>query len=537
MINSCYSLPAKISDENNLAQANCQIDSSYQVDIFSLALYLLSLIASGKIDLTMNHILEIDKEQKTPLYRQIYHQFRQQILTGNLVSGNRLPSSRQVAEQLGVARVTVTTAYEQLQAEGYVVIRVGAGTFVADDLSLTQDNDSGDSYRYQPIFSNWGQRVLTAQRRPVSQRGSRPLIDFGFGRSFPHIFPYDIWRLLLARYLSTDDTMLSRYGSAAGFDPLRQAVADYLARLRGVNCLPEQVVIVSGMQQALDILSRLILRDGDDVLVETPGYVDAFELFRTFGAKLHPLPVDDEGFPVESIPASCKARFVFVTPSNQFPKGGVMPLARRMSLLRWARQKGALILEDDYDGELRYSEHPVAALQGLDSDGQVVYLGTFSKVLFPALRLGYVVLPSAILSSFIKAKQFVDRGAPTLTQAAVADFIGEGHFERHLRRLRKEYGQRRQILVAQLEEHLPGIFSYSAVEAGLHVMLYLPPEYDEQEVVREGAAAGIGIYPGGPYHLDKSSRPSILLGFSGLSRQQIVEGVKVLAEVMRRLFN
>ncbi len=478
--------------------------------------------------------IEIDKKHQTPLYRQIYRQFRHQILSGDLVSGNRLPSSRQVAEQLGVARVTVTTAYEQLQAEGFVVFRVGSGTFVADNLSLTTSDGSIDRSRYEPAFSNWGRRVLAAQSRTASRRGSRPLIDFGFGRSFPHIFPYDIWRLLLARYLSTDDTMLSRYGSVAGFEPLRQAVADYLARLRGVNCMPEQVVIVSGMQQALDILSRLLLRDGDEVLVETPGYVDAFELFRTFGAHLTPLAVDHDGFPVERIPASSQARFVFVTPSNQFPSGGVMPLARRMSLLRWARQSGALILEDDYDGELRYSEHPVAALQGLDSHGQVVYLGTFSKVLFPALRLGYVVLPEALLALFIKAKQFVDRGAPTLTQAAVADFIAEGHFERHLRRLRKEYGHRRQILIGELEKYMPGRFNYSAVEAGLHVMLYLPPEYDERKLIREATAAGIGIYPGGPYHLGKPAPPSILLGFSGLSRQQIAEGVKVFAEVIQR---
>jgi GntR family transcriptional regulator/MocR family aminotransferase len=329
--------------------------------------------------------------------------------------------------------------------------------------------------------------------------------------------------------------MLSRYGSVAGFSPLRHAVADYLNRLRGVRCTADEVVIVSGMQQALDILSRLLLNSGDEVLVETPGYVDAFELFRTFGAELRALPVDENGFPVERIPAGCQARFAFVTPSHQFPRGGNMPLTRRLALLQWARQADALILEDDYDGELRYSEHPLAALQGLDEDGRVIYLGTFSKVLFPAMRLGYLVLPPTLLDPFLQAMQLVDRGAPTLTQAAVADFIAEGHFERHLRRLRKEYGRRRQVLVQELDNHLHDLVQYSKDEAGLHVMLYLAPQFDEMTVIREAAQAGVGVFPGATYHVEQPSRPSILLGFSGLSQDEIVEGIARLARVMRRI--
>jgi GntR family transcriptional regulator/MocR family aminotransferase len=361
---------------------------------------------------------------------------------------------------------------------------------------------------------------------------AKPEIDFGFGRSFPHIFPYDIWRRLLARYLSTDDTMLSRYGSVAGFDPLRSAVADYLRRMRGVNCTTEQVVIVSGIQQALDILARLLLERGDEVLVETPGYPDALKLFRLHQANLTALQVDEHGFPVEKIPATSKARFAFVTPSNQFPKGGTMPLERRLALLQWAQQHGALVLEDDYDGELRYSDHPVAALQGLDQDGRVVYLGTFSKVLFPALRLGYVVLPAVLLAPFLQAKQLVDRGAPTLTQAAVADFITEGHFERHLRRLRKAYGRRRAALVSALQNHLFGKVQYSNVEAGLHIMAYLSKGNEEAEIIRKAAEVGVGIYPGQSYHVKQAPGPSIVLGFSGLHEQEIEEGIRRLATVI-----
>jgi GntR family transcriptional regulator/MocR family aminotransferase len=373
---------------------------------------------------------------------------------------------------------------------------------------------------------------VLALRPSPGQPSARTEIDFGFGRSFPHIFPYDIWRRLLDRYLSTDDVMLSRYGSVAGFYPLRQALADYLGQWRGVRCTAEQVVIVNGAQQALDILTRLYLSAGDEVLVESPGYAQAFEVFRLFGAALAPLPVDAHGFPVEMIAASCRARLVFVTPSNQFPRGGTLPLPRRLALLAWARAHGAFIVEDDYDGELRYAGRPLTALQGLDDDGRVVYLGTFSKVLFPALRLSYVVLPPAMVAPFVQAKGLVDRGAPTLTQAAVADFITEGHFERHLRHLRQAYGQRRQVLVEALDYYLGDKVHFSRTPAGLHVMLYLAAGMAETAVVNQAAERGVGVYPGAPYHLHHPAPPAILLGFSGLSEEEIAEGVKRLAAVI-----
>jgi GntR family transcriptional regulator/MocR family aminotransferase len=371
-----------------------------------------------------------------------------------------------------------------------------------------------------------------ALRPSGSAPSARLEIDFGFGRSFSHIFPYDIWRRLLDRYLSTDDVMLSRYGSVAGFYPLQQALADYLGRWRGVRCTAEQVVIVNGAQQALDILSRLYLSPGEEVLVESPGYAQAFEVFRLFGARLTALPVDAQGFSVAQIPAGSRARLAFVTPSNQFPRGGTLSLARRLALLAWARQHEALIVEDDYDGELRYEGRPVAALQGLDDDGRVVYLGTFSKVLFPALRLSYVALPPAMVVPFVQAKALVDRGAPTLTQAAVADFITEGDFERHLRHLRHAYGRRRQVLVDTLDVCLGHKVRFSRAPAGLHVMLYLAEDTVETDIVTRAAEIGVGVYPGAPYHLHKPAPPSILLGFSGLTEEEIAEGVRRLAQVL-----
>lgn len=469
----------------------------------------------------------LNRDTTVPLYQQLYVQIRTGILQGMLTPGMALPPTRQLANELGVARVTVAEAYAQLAAEGFVTSRQGAGTFVADHLALLR----ADKASFQPALSSWGTRVM-AIKPNGSAAPPRPDIDFGFGRSFPHIFPYDIWRRLLDRYLSTDDVMLSRYGSVAGFYPLRQALAVYLEQWRGVHCTAEQVVIVNGAQQALDILARLYLSPGDEALVESPGYAQAFEVFRLFGANLTALPVDEHGFPVEKIPAACQARLAFVTPSNQFPQGGTLPLERRLALLAWARTHGTLIVEDDYDGELRYEGRPLAALQGLDGDGRVIYLGTFSKVLFPALRLSYVVLPPAMVTPFVQAKALVDRGAPTLTQAAVADFMTEGHFERHLRHLRHAYGRRWQVLIAALDTYLGDKVYFTRVPAGLHVMLRLQTEATETAVITKAAAAGVGVYPGTRYYLHKPAPPSMLLGFSGLTEADIEEGVRRLATVL-----
>jgi GntR family transcriptional regulator/MocR family aminotransferase len=475
--------------------------------------------------------LTIQREAAEPAYRQVYDQLRAAILAGELPPGARLPAARRLAAETGVARITIAHALEQLAAEGFVESRVGSGTFVSAAPIPGADNGRPPTAPFRPTLAEWGRRALALDRPSArADETGRAEIDFGFGRSFAERFPYDVWRRLLGRYLSTDDAMLSRYGSAAGFYPLRQAIADYLARARGVRCAADEVVIVSGAQQALDILARLLLIPGDEVLVETPGYRDAFALFRLHEARLIGLPVDDLGLPVDSIPARCRARLVFVTPSHQFPRGGTMPLARRLALLAWARERNAAIIEDDYDGDLRYSGGSLAALQGLDEDDRVVYLGTISKVLFPALRLGYLVLPPSLTAPFVRAKDLVDRGAPTLTQAAVADFISEGHFERHLRHLRQLYGAKRAALVGALKEYLGEWVGYSPIAAGLHVMLFAEPGVDEARLVREAAARGVRVYAGAPYHLERPAPPSILLGFSGLGEAEIVEGVRRLAD-------
>jgi GntR family transcriptional regulator/MocR family aminotransferase len=422
--------------------------------------------------------------------------------------------------------VTVVTAYKQLAAEGFVVLRPGAGTFVADLPLLPTPRDLSAR-----ALSPWAQRALA-----LSVANGKPRhvqIDFGFGRTFPQHFPYDTWRKLLARYLSTDDVMLARYGSPAGFQPLRVALAAHLRRVRGVNCAPEQVIIVSGVQQAIDIIARLLIRPGDEVLVETPGYMEAYNLLRVYGAVLHGLPVDDEGFPVERIPPESAARLAFVTPANQFPHGGTLTLERRLWLLAWARRADAYILEDDYDGELRYDGHSATALQGIDDAGRVIYLGTFSKVLFPALRLAYVVLPTTLIPPFLATKRLIDRGSPTLTQAAIGDFMAEGYFDRHLHQLRETYGRRRALLATGLQQVLGERVHFSAVAAGLHIMVQLPTNADEAQLIQRAAEQfSLGLYPAAPYHLQPGAPPAILLGFSGVREEDIAPGVAQLAQLL-----
>ncbi len=468
----------------------------------------------------------LEKSDEMPLSRQLALQIREQILRGERVAGDALPPSRVLAARLKIGRLAVKQAYTQLADEGFVETRMGAGTFVATLPTLQQSRQVT-----QPALSHWAERAL--QSSPPSQREHKSVIyDFGFNNDFPQIFPYDVWRKLLGRYLSTDDTMLARYGSAAGFAPLRSAIAAHLTSSRGVRCDLEQIVIVNGVQQAIDIIGRILLQPKASVFVESPGYIEAYKLLRVYGAYLSGFAVDDDGFPVEKL-GNKPAKLAFVTPANQFPRGGTLPLPRRLQLIQWATTQNAYILEDDYDSELRYDGKQIGALQGLAPE-RVIYLGTFSKVLFPALRLAYVVLPHALIAPFLATKRLIDRGSPTLTQAAIADFLREGHFGRHVRRLRQTYAERRQRLVNALQTQLPN-WQFSDVAAGLHVMARLPFGMDEGAVVKSAEKHQVGIYPAAPYALSHNPEPAVLLAFSGIDQERIVTGIERLSEAVQRL--
>ncbi len=486
----------------------------------------------------MELALALDDSQAVPLYRQLYEGLQQMILSGQLVPGQRLPSSRTLARQLNVSRNTVAQAYGELQAEGYLSGRHGSGTYVSTELPderlvgklEVSRAPRRPSRRGLPLGRREGVPERLGAPAPLPPRGLP--YDFHPGQGAWDAFPREVWRRLLARQWRTGWREAMDYGDPRGYGPLREEVAAYLARSRAVRCTPEDVVIVNGTQQALDLLSRILLGPGDPVAVENPGYAAARQVFASYGARLVPIAVDEEGVVVGEL-SRARARLVLVTPSHQFPTGAVLSLRRRLSLLAWARSEGGLVVEDDYDSEFRFEGRPLPSLQGLDDSGTVVYLGSFSKVLFPSLRVGYAVLPPDLIAPFQEAKDLTDRQTPILEQQVLAGFLAEGHFERHLRRMRQLYRLRRQALVGSLERHLSGAVEVIGASAGMHLMVRLAVPMDEAEVVSRAAAAGVGVYPARPYFCGEPPGPALVLGYAAMLEERIEEGVARLARALR----
>jgi GntR family transcriptional regulator/MocR family aminotransferase len=379
-----------------------------------------------------------------PIYRQIYEGIRDRIMTSELPPGTRLPSTRALATELGVSRRTVLVAYEQLLAEGYIMGRVGSGTTVAPGLASTlrgfrKVGADGRGVRPTLRLSSFGQR-LTRSGEPSGWTLPGRALRYDFRHPVPPVeeFPWGQWRRLTARCLRQASRGFLSYGPSEGYQPLRVAVAQYLLRSRGFSCDPSHIIIVNGSQQALDLTARVMIDPGTPIVIEEPQFPGARQVFAGAGARLLPVAVDSDGLdPTRLGPEAAAARLAYVTPSHQFPTGAVLPIERRLALLRWAERSGAWVVEDDYDSEYRFEGHPIAAIKSLDRGDRVIYIGTFSKLLFPALRLGYLVLPPVLVPSFAVAKFLADRHSPTVEQAVLAAFLGEGHFDRLLRRLRK----------------------------------------------------------------------------------------------------
>lgn len=482
----------------------------------------------------------VSLEGKGPLFQQIYEGIRQAILEGRLEAGARLPSSRVLADELGVSRTTVLLAYDQLLAEGYVNGRMGSGTFVATELpdaALRAARKRGGVREEKPSaprLSTYGARLTgEIEVPPARTKGVR--YDFRYGLPPVEEFPHETWRRIVARRLRSASLRSLQYGPAAGYEPLREAIASYLARSRAVSCRAENVLVINGSQQALDLTARVLLDPGDRVVLEEPQYQGARKIFQAAGARLVAVPVDAEGLDTASLPRTARgAKLAYVTPSHQFPSGAVMTLPRRLALLDWAESTGAYVLEDDYDSEYRYCGRPLESLQGLDRAGRVIYTGTFSKVLFPSMRVGYLVLPEPLFEPFSKAKWLADRHTPTLEQEALADFIEEGHFERHLRRTRTKNAARREALLESLDEHLGDRVKVQGENAGIHVIAWLRDVGVEEvdALVERARSEGVGIYPVAPYYLDPPDRAGLLLGYTSLSERDIRAGVARLAKVL-----
>jgi GntR family transcriptional regulator/MocR family aminotransferase len=482
-----------------------------------------------------------------PLTQQIYQGMRQAILTGQLPPGMRLPATRVLAHELGVSRNTVLQAYDQLLAEGYTVGQTGSGTYVATvlpDVTLGPRATPGPSIRTGesiPLhLSAYGQRVACHPvfPPPSAFAHQRPIeYDFRYGLPDAVAFPQETWRRLLARRARDLSSHQLHYGAPEGYGPLREALAHYLQRARAVVCTPEQLLIVNGSQQALDLTARLLLDAGDGVLLEEPQYQGARQVFFAAGARLLTVPVDAEGLITTALPETTgAARLVYVTPSHQFPTGAIMSLVRRLALLQWAETHAAYVLEDDYDSEFRYAGRPVEAVQGLDRHGRVIYVGTFSKVLFPALRLGYLVLPRPLVPLFTAAKWLTDRHTSTLEQAVLSDFIHEGHFEHHLRRSRTRNAARRTALLEAVATYLGTRVDISGANAGVHLLVWLKDVAPMQlhYVIDAAARVGVGLYPVTPYYLAPPPRAGLLLGYAAMTEQAIRAGIQRLARVLEQ---
>lgn len=480
------------------------------------------------------------------LYQQVYRAARQAILSAELAPGVRVPSSRTLARDLGVSRNTVILAYDQLLAEGYIATREGSGTFVATNPpevlgeSLRAGGQgSAASEIFTPRLSQYGSRIAEfAAEREITWEATAPLLsyDFRYGRPNFFDFPHDTWYRLLARRARRASVRQLNYGPPAGREELRSAIAEYLWRSRGVVCTPEQVIVVNGSQQALDLAARVLLDAGDRVVVEEPCYSGAVMAFTAAGAAIEACPVDEHGLQIAALAMPSDIRLAYITPAHQFPSGVVMPIQRRLEVLAWADRSGTLLFEDDYDSEYRYEGRPVEALQGLDRSGRVIYAGTFSKLMFPALRLGYLVLPAALVAPFTAAKAIADTGCAALEQLALADFIQHGHFDRHLRRSRVRNAQRRKALLAALVKFLGDRAEISGANAGLHVLVWLRTIAPRRlsALRRSAAEQGVGVYPVAPFYREPPRRAGLLLGFSSLQEKEIEEGIRRLAAVIDR---
>jgi GntR family transcriptional regulator/MocR family aminotransferase len=478
--------------------------------------------------------VNVDRRQRAPLYRQLYDGYREAIVAGRLRPGQRVPSTRGLAAELGISRIPVLAAFEQLLAEGYFESHVGSGTFVARSLPDEPLRAAARAHAAEKPRS--AKRVLPRASKSLVHTPEPWLQGLGaFRVSQPAVeqFPFPVWASLFSRHSRNPRAALLHYGDPMGHPPFRQAVAAYLRTARAVVCDPEQVMIVSGSQQALAITARVLHEPGDSVWVEEPGYRGARDVLRMLGARLAPVPVDEEGLDVAAGVARCaKARAAYVTPSHQYPLGVTMSASRRLQLLDWAAKSGAWIVEDDYDSEYRYQSLPVAALQGLDRDRRVVYIGTFSKVLFPALRLGYVVIPGDLVPAFVAVREAMDVFPPRLPQAMLADFIAEGHFARHIRRVRALYRERRAALAEALARELGPQVDVIGEAAGMHLVAAFKKGATDRDVALRAAERGLWTMPLSSCYLGRPSRQGLVLGFGGTSVPEIRAAVERLRRVI-----
>lgn len=494
-------------------------------------------------------VLDLDAGSAIPLHRQLYDALRQAILARRLAPGARLPSSRALAAELGLSRNTVLAALDQLMSEGYVAGRSGSGTFVAAALPdpaptrPARGPAPGPAGKSPPDALSRRGRGLTGGLAGPAARPIRPAVSsavpVAFAPGVPALdgFPFELWARLLARHWRRPPAALALGGDPAGHPALRAAIADHLRRVRAVACDAEQVIVLSGIRQAVDLTVRLLLDPGDSVWLEEPGFSGLRAVLGAAGLRVVPVPVDEEGLDVAAgAMAAPGARLACVAPSHQYPLGVVMSLRRRLDLLAWAREAAAWVIEDDYHSEYRYAGRPLAAMQGLDRDGRVIYVGTFSKVMFPSLRVGYLVAPPGLVAGFEAARAALDDHAPMTPQPALADFIAEGHYAAHLRRMRRLYQARQQALLDAASRHLSGLLEVAPDEAGMHLVADLAPalaaRMDDIAAASRAAVAGIATSAVSGYYMGAARRQGLMLGYAAFDETEIDAAARRLARAL-----
>ena len=487
-------------------------------------------VASG-----FSPVIAVDRKAAKPLHKQIYDAYRATIVGRNLRAGQQIPSTRALASELGISRIPVLTAYAQLLAEGYFEARVGAGTFVCSSLPEQLTLSERRATRSSEVRS--GSRPVGRRALLLPRYESAPWLR-GFGAfsvgqpAFDH-FPFQLWSSLVMRHCRSPHASALQYGGPLGSEHLRAAICTYLRTARAVHCDPQQVMIVSGSQQGLEISTRVLLDAGSPAWVEEPGYWLTRHVLTAAGARLVPVPVNSEGMDVAAgIKLSRKARAAFVAPSHQYPLGATMSASRRLQLLDWAQSSGSWIIEDDYDSEYRYGSMPIASLQGLDHNSRVIYIGTFSKTLFPSLRIGYVVIPSDLVDRFTAVRHAMDLGPPYFYQAVLTDFINEGHFARHIRRMRLLYSQRRTALFDGLRQEFGPTLEILGAEAGMHLVAIPPKGFDDREISVRAARQNLWLWPLSPAYLANVSRQGFILGFGSTTTSEIPQAVRRLRSVL-----
>jgi GntR family transcriptional regulator/MocR family aminotransferase len=479
-------------------------------------------------------IIRVDRRAREPLHRQVYNAFRSAIVERALRPNERVPSTRTLAGELGISRIPVLNAYAQLLAEGYFESRRGAGTSVSsmlpDQVAPPPRSAALPGMMPRPISRHCA--PLPSMQTILPWLGGRRGA-FSIGQPALDQFPLKIWSRLVVRQCRNQRLASMYYSDPMGTTDLREAIASYLRTARGVRCEAEQVMIVSGSQQAVEITTRVLLDRGSRVWMEEPGYRFAWNVFALNGCKVVPVPVDAEGLNVAVGIKRCpKARAALVTPSHQFPLGVTMSASRRLQLLEWSYRSGSWIIEDDYDSEFRYESLPIASLQGLDRGSRVVYIGTFSKVLFPSLRLGYIVIPLDLVDRFLAVRVTVDIGPPTFFQSVVADFMREGHFSRHIRRMRLLYRDRRSALLKSLENDLGVPVDVKGEEAGLHLSVTLPRGFRDHEIAERALQERLWLAPLSGSYLKHPSPQGLILGFSNTSTAEIPGAVRKLRDIL-----